>query len=1218
MASNLRPGINVQQRRKTSRPAPSATNLTAVLVGQNRRVNKDLATLATEWTASATITDIAFPEYLQGYVDPDSIVVTINTEYGPHVLDRQYYTLSNVGVDAGVIGSPTLTTIKGGIAHLTLASGIRGTYTSTSGGFDAGQFKDNDADFVLRRVAAGDFILRKSVPTWLVTSIVSDTLLTVMPTGRGPEQTFEASMITVGPKDSAAQSRVVTAIGPAFKAAGGWGPDGTVAMVGDEFHVDSWATRVASGGLEYGPAGEDLSAIGITLAEDERLVSYPAIVSDPAYDDYGTGSSGGGVIFLSDANGTMVPALYFSDDITTNERTVKVKSFPHAGLDPELFPTYGVAHITYGYAYRINGTKGKFTRTVSGTRVFTSTGISITNTGNSSVDAVVGDHIAIKNEEGVYEPAFEIVEITDASNVIVTDLNPAFLASGTWASNVDFVVFDALSDSFSGGMSTVTTEYGNAYGVDWGTPPPPSIYGKTAYDLTDRLLIGTTGATAYVSIKQNAADSARANAEGEIVVASDGINTVSYMFHVTGNAASVLTGYYPVEIGADFSELLTNLRDAMVTPYTGATGTFPALAFSASSPVSGSDPTRQLQLNFGSPGMIGNAAFIVVDGTYLAPLSGISNTLYLSGGAGITFKDAGIVAGDLVFNDRGILVYEVVAAPTDAGHAHKLLVKKSEFGSVPLEPDDTQTTFGFTVRISGQRSTFSVRRVINDYQLEVVDLPTSPNTLPAGTTVDGCLWIASHDGVDYAVSLAAANGGASTNMAYKIEKKLEGSTFTGPLSLSYTETLKTLPSWVEINGENYDDILGEAIPENPLALAAQVFFSNSSATTLAVQVQGESYTDWINALTKIQIERVFSVVPLTQDPQVLAAFRAHVESESSDENKRERCLWQSHRFIQEAVKAEDGDTIEGTLTRPTTGVTTATIATDLIAEGVQIGDSLIATGFNGTEELAIDCRILGISVVGSTTTLTLLPPSTVTAGTTDLALIKWEVRDRPQTRDEIRDEVAAYAASIGLRRVRNIYPDQCKIQYSRTQDDGSVATETATVGNFYSCVMEAAKKTVYGPAKSLTKRSGGGIYEILDPFFGNEEDQDVILGGGNYYLTQLTGPGGAISAIRALTTDGTDIYTLEESVVSQIDSFVRRIRRQLSPLLGPEVLDSVFLDAVSTALQSVVRDVLDKKEMKEIKLVSLTVDQESPDLFRVSYEVTPYISGSRGSFIITF
>ncbi len=587
------------------------------------------------------------------------------------------------------------------------------------------------------------------------------------------------------------------------------------------------------------------------------------------------------------------------------------------------------------------------------------------------------------------------------------------------------------------------------------------------------------------------------------------------------------------------------------------------------------------------------------------------------------FSGAGddLSVGDLVFSDSGTLMFEVATAENGAA-ATTITVRATAAGAVSLADTATIAQFGFTVRKANNPSKFVVRRVISDSQLEVKQATEAVNAIPDTQPVYG--FVAAQDSATANSFASVTVGDSAAGISYSVEKTVSGADLTGDVLVSYAAVRDDLVGIQEVTPDNYASVLGDDAVDNPLGLAARVYFSNSSANLFVVQVADDTTEGWLAAIEATKTSAVYNIVPLTQSDNYLALFQASTVEQSTSENKRERILWQSKAFPQNSVLASWLDSDNATVSRASTGAQTAYIERDLLALGVAIGDDFSGSWFDGTQTVAFEGRILDISVIGSTTTLTILPDGNVPTSTSNMVISAYEIKDRPKSLAERRAEVAAYPATIADRRIRNIFPDQVVMQFSDNSGNGQSTgfygggVQTATTGAYYMCVVEAAKRTVFGAAKPLTKRAGSGIYQVLDAFAEAPGFQDTIIDAGNYYMEQPGGAGAAVQTIRALTTDVSELITAEESVTPQIDSFTRRLRTQLTPLLGPEILDQRFFDLVSTVAQSAATRTLNEKQLKSIKLLEITESPDTADTFLMKYEVAPYFSGARGIITLFF
>lgn len=592
--------------------------------------------------------------------------------------------------------------------------------------------------------------------------------------------------------------------------------------------------------------------------------------------------------------------------------------------------------------------------------------------------------------------------------------------------------------------------------------------------------------------------------------------------------------------------------------------------------------------------------------------------------AGASFSTSTVTEGDLVFSDSGVLAYVVTFAPSPSAAGTSIAVKLHDYSGFVLGSGDTVSPFGYSIRQDGNRADFRVRRVVSATELEVAALTTTPNTIPGTKLVKGGIYfqtpvnaVANTYGSNPALVIAPDS---SSSLSYEIKKTVSGSDLEGQLLLSYTEVRNDQPTMVEVNSGNYADLLGPAVPDNPLSLAAQIATANTDTPVMAMQVATDDTAGWTDALDAIKVDTVYSIVPLTQEAAVLSLARTHVNTESQPDNKRERILYQSALFPRSTTVFTLVDE-EVTIERSVSGVTTLKIVGEDFSTVLAPTNTVEGIAFNGTEEIAFSGTVQDVDYTGDTELVVLLTSTTIAANTPALAVVSLTINTRLLTDAQLRDTVANYATNLANRRVRNLYPDNVTLNFTDTTSAtngvyGSGEVSNYAAGGFYMCAMEAAKRANYGPAKPLTRTPGTGIYSIVDPFAKKPAFQDTMINAGIYYMEQPNGLGTDVQAIRALSTDTTDLVFAEDSVTTQIDNFARLLRRQLRPLVGPYILDEAFFVIISTQQQAVINAVLGAKHMKAVQLNGISEDPDIADTFRMDYSVQPYYSGARGEITI--
>lgn len=588
--------------------------------------------------------------------------------------------------------------------------------------------------------------------------------------------------------------------------------------------------------------------------------------------------------------------------------------------------------------------------------------------------------------------------------------------------------------------------------------------------------------------------------------------------------------------------------------------------------------------------------------------------------------------GDLIFSSSGTLLFEVTGVPYASADAsggsdsqESLIVKPASNAGLSYGEADTFSNYGITVRQGGNRSDFVVRRVISDSQLEVQEKADSPNPLPDSQAVQGFIYYADSDLADPQLPVSVVAPDTTVNLSYTIDKTVSGSDLEGDILVTYAAIRNDIVGAREITVQDYEAVVGPAVPDNPLGLAAQLYFSNTNNTAFVAQVQEDSEAGWTAAFGAIETDAVYQVIPLTNDPEYIGMAQAHVIAQSTPIKKKERILWQSYRFEQNTVLVSYLASDDPRVSRASDGTVTVQITgRDLGELGVIAGDDFSGTWSNGLVTSDFSGRIQRLDITGNDTTLTLLADGNVPLNTSNMVVTDYTVRSRPLSLAEQKEDIKDYPAGINNRRIRNIYPDQVMIDFTDRTGDGETTgfygggEQQATVGAFYVGGLEAAKRTVFGPAAPLTKRGSAGILKVLDPFAAAPGFQDEIIDAGNYYIEMQAGDGSNVQAIRALTTSVADLTEAEESITPQIDTFVRRLRAQLTPFLGPEVLDQRFFDIVSAQAQSVVTSTLRERQLKELRLLEIVPSPDAADTFLMRYQAVPFFSGARAEVTITF
>jgi len=556
----------------------------------------------------------------------------------------------------------------------------------------------------------------------------------------------------------------------------------------------------------------------------------------------------------------------------------------------------------------------------------------------------------------------------------------------------------------------------------------------------------------------------------------------------------------------------------------------------------------------------------------------------------VNFVVAGVGIGDIVYGDTGTALFLV----TDVDGINTLRCLNIVPGSPPALWSNSEFGFSIADLTSAQ---LKVTRVVNENTIGVRNVLAG--TPPATAFTD----------LLYAITV----GDALDDLNYTIEKTLTGSPLEGTVLSTYTARRNDhLDAPFEVSASTRESLLGFAVPANPLGFGAWLALSNTPYTIWCIQVEEDTVTAWQAAIEMAKISRLYVLTPLTQDETVLGYFRTHVDQQSAPDIKRERILFQDHKFerIETRTAMQGGDAATYTK-NPTT--TTITVARDLEAYGVVVGDV-----FEGLDPV-FEARIITI-VSGVTTTMTVVNANGLPIGG-PTAIVDWYIRSKDLTDSQFADKIAAYPGAIKDRRIRNVYPDTVEVKFTDGTDPagtsgfyggGDVIEE---VGGEYLSTIFAAARSGQKPGQPLSRFNCTGIHKLLNPFGdpegGNEDLNDKIINGGNWVASQ-SADDAAVFAIRALTTDVSTVFYLEDHVTVQVDNFARLLRNQIRPLLGPFNISDSFFDIISTNQEAVRTKVIDDKDARKIEFLGIFEIPELPDTFGMDYDFTPFVTGAKG------
>lgn len=419
---------------------------------------------------------------------------------------------------------------------------------------------------------------------------------------------------------------------------------------------------------------------------------------------------------------------------------------------------------------------------------------------------------------------------------------------------------------------------------------------------------------------------------------------------------------------------------------------------------------------------------------------------------------------------------------------------------------------------------------------------------------------------------------------------ISGTTYTittAKVSVDYRALRKYLAGdFLQIS--NMNDVranLGDVDADNPLATACGIVFSNANVTFKVLPIESDDAAGYNKALDLLSTnEKVYVIVPLTQDKDVIAAYANHCTAMSTPEKSKWRIVYGNIRMPQTKVMVErnDGELTAGT---PATGGQQPTPATNYIKDiangafitnGVRVGDFIDvyeATASDGTlgkYQYSLQVKEVLNDTVAETYSdryvktdegysISTTSPTMVISATTP---VSYEVI-RVLTPQGVAEAMVDIAKSFKNKRLRIVQPDVIMLNINNID---------YIMPGYYLCVAYGAMRAGFPPHQGFTTLGVGGIKRLFrsNKYF-KDTQLDEMAGGGIFWVVQDE-PEALPYCIYQTTTDTTQLETIEDSVVATIDFASKFYKDNLKAVLGRFNVNEISVKYVS----AVIKDVTDK------------------------------------------
>jgi hypothetical protein len=346
---------------------------------------------------------------------------------------------------------------------------------------------------------------------------------------------------------------------------------------------------------------------------------------------------------------------------------------------------------------------------------------------------------------------------------------------------------------------------------------------------------------------------------------------------------------------------------------------------------------------------------------------------------------------------------------------------------------------------------------------------------------------------------------------------------------------------------NVSAALGTVHPDNPLSFGVFKALENANGEEVRYLALHSSspvtLDDWLTALDiLVGRDDVYSLVPLTQQKDVLDAFVAHCEAQSTEDKGRWRICWlnmaaQTVKAIYTSSEIVEGDPLLATITDdPDTSGTQHTLveATDekFVTKGVRAGDTLRALytsdGFGNFTytEFVIDAVI-------NEETLRLFsgPAAAVNVPS------KIEIH-RTLTKNELASELALNPGLFRSRRAYLVWPDQ-------------VGNGGTTFPGYFLCATLAGLRGGVLPHQGLTNTEILGYDDLSRTVdFFSATQLDTLAASGYWIVTQDPSDGTVFTRHQLSTGDQSDLNQKEQNITTNLDNISKNFLLRMKTFIG--------------------------------------------------------------------
>lgn len=345
-------------------------------------------------------------------------------------------------------------------------------------------------------------------------------------------------------------------------------------------------------------------------------------------------------------------------------------------------------------------------------------------------------------------------------------------------------------------------------------------------------------------------------------------------------------------------------------------------------------------------------------------------------------------------------------------------------------------------------------------------------------------------------------------------------------------------------------VLGKMVPENPLAYGVMLTLANTTTGVKYIAVDTEDVAGYTAAKDRLENDdTLYSMVPLSQETEIISIFKVHAEQMSLPENGKRRVAIVSTP-LQTTKTLSSGSTCgveadgngDPLVIRDTEGT--------FLSDGVDAGHTLVITDGDGVDQTMI------VESVVSEDLLTVVETNTFLSGAVGLGELYAYKVTKALDKTQQAQEIAAVSSSFGYQRCVHVWP-------------GSIVQSGVELPGYYLGCTVAGMIGGLPSHQGFTRLSIAGIDQLkyADNYF-NSTQLDIIADGGTFIFMQQS-PASAPYVRHQLTTDMSAIEFQELSFVKNFDYVSILCQDVLDQYLGKYNICDSTLALVETAVRAV-------------------------------------------------